>query len=111
VSGVVVGVGAPASDAGRPGLRQSFAVGDAVCGLVNGGGYAEFVTLPATQAMRVPRGVSMRDAAAVPETAFTVWHNVFQRGRLGAGETLFVHGGSGGIGVYFTGLMDARDDA
>jgi putative PIG3 family NAD(P)H quinone oxidoreductase len=73
--------------------------GDAVCALVAGGGYAEACLAPAPQCLPLPRGFSMVEAAAVPETFFTVWHNVFERGRLAAGETLLVHGGSSGIGT------------
>lgn len=76
-----------------------WAVGDAVCALCNGGGYAEYVTVPAAQTLPVPRGLSMLQAAALPETYFTVWTNVIERGRLAAGETILVHGGSSGIGL------------
>ncbi|MEN9314072.1 MAG: Phthiocerol synthesis polyketide synthase type PpsC [Pseudomonadota bacterium] len=76
-----------------------WALGDAVCALCNGGGYAEYVTVPAGQSLPVPRGLSMLQAAALPETYFTVWTNVFERGRLAAGETILVHGGSSGIGL------------
>ncbi len=74
-------------------------VGDAVCALTNGGGYAEFVTVHASHVLPVPHGFTMTEAAALPETYFTVWHNVFQRGGLKDGETLLVHGGSSGIGT------------
>jgi putative PIG3 family NAD(P)H quinone oxidoreductase len=74
-------------------------VGDAVCALVAGGGYAEYCAAPASQCLPVPAGLSMVEAAAVPETYFTVWTNVFQRGRLAAGETILIHGGTGGIGT------------
>ena len=73
--------------------------GDAVCALVAGGGYAEACLAPAPQCLPLPGGLSMAEAAAVPETFFTVWHNVFERGRLAPGETLLVHGGSSGIGT------------
>src|SRR6185503_1697801 len=73
--------------------------GDAVCALVTGGGYAEYVTAPEGQCLPVPNGISMEEAAALPETVFTVWLNVFQTGRLQPGESLLVHGGSSGIGV------------
>ena len=76
-----------------------FTVGDKVCALVNGGGYAPFVTAPESQALPVPAGLSMIEAGALPETFFTVWINVFGHGRLAAGETLLVHGGSSGIGT------------
>jgi len=78
---------------------SGFAAGDAVCGLVTGGGYAEFCVVPAGQLLPVPRGLSFVEAAALPETYFTVWSNVFDRGRLEPGETLLVQGGSSGIGV------------
>ena len=73
--------------------------GDQVCALVAGGGYAELCVAPAVQCLPVPEGFSMVEAAAVPETFFTVWVNVFQRGRLRAGETILIHGGSSGIGT------------
>lgn len=75
------------------------AVGDHVCALVAGGGYAEYCVAPVGQCLPVPRGWSDLDAAGLPETFFTVWSNVFDRGRLQAGETLLVQGGSSGIGV------------
>jgi putative PIG3 family NAD(P)H quinone oxidoreductase len=74
-------------------------VGDRVCALVAGGGYAEFCVAPGPQCLPVPRGLSFTAAAAVPETFFTVWTNVFERGRLAPGESLLVHGGSSGIGA------------
>ena len=74
-------------------------VGDAVCGLANGGAYAEYVSIPEGQALPVPKGFSLLQAAALPENYFTVWTNVFQRGHLQAGETFLVHGGSSGIGL------------
>ena len=73
--------------------------GDKVCALVNGGGYAEFCAVPETQALPIPRGLSMVEAASLPETCFTVWSNVYDRGKLAPGETLLVQGGSSGIGV------------
>lgn len=73
--------------------------GDLVCALVNGGGYAEYAVAPATQCLPVPAGLSLAEAAALPETAFTVWHNLWQRAALRPGETLLVHGGSSGIGT------------
>ena len=76
-----------------------WAVGDPVCALLAGGGYAERVAVPAGQLMRVPQGLSLRDAAALPETACTVWSMVFDVGRLRPGETLLVHGGTSGIGT------------
>jgi putative PIG3 family NAD(P)H quinone oxidoreductase len=77
----------------------AFKVGDQVCALVAGGGYAEFCTAPAAQCLPVPAGLSMVEAAALPETFFTVWSNVFDRGQLQPGESLLVHGGSSGIGT------------
>jgi len=76
-----------------------WAVGDPVCALLAGGCYAERVAVPAGQLMRVPQGLSLRDAAALPETACTVWSMVFDVGRLRRGETLLVHGGTSGIGT------------
>ncbi|RKP51884.1 NAD(P)H-quinone oxidoreductase [Pararobbsia silviterrae] len=74
-------------------------VGDAVCALVPGGGYAQYCVTHATHCLPVPNGMSLLEAAALPETYFTVWTNVFERGRLQAGETFLVHGGSSGIGL------------
>src|SRR5215813_703508 len=74
-------------------------VGDAVAALVVGGGYAQYCLAHETHALPAPEGLSMVEAAALPETVFTVWHNVFERGALKAGETLLVHGGSSGIGT------------
>jgi NADPH2:quinone reductase len=76
-----------------------FAVGDAVCGLIAGGGYAEHCVVPVPQLLPVPAGLSFAEAASLPETFFTVWSNVYDRARLAAGETLLVQGGSSGIGV------------
>ena len=76
-----------------------WAVGDAVCALLPGGGYAEYVVTPAAHALPVPEGVSLRDAACLPETCFTVWSTVVMRGGLVAGERFLVHGGSSGIGT------------
>ena len=74
-------------------------VGDAVCALLAGGGYAEYVAAPQAQCLKPPATLSLVEAAAVPETFFTVWTNVFERGRLQAGETILIHGGSSGIGT------------
>jgi NADPH:quinone reductase len=82
--------------------------GDAVCALVAGGGYAEYCAAPAPQCLRVPRGLDMAAAAAIPETFFTVWTNVFDRGRLNAGESILIHGGSSGIGTTAIQLARAR---
>lgn len=82
-------------DYAAAGLRK----GDMVCALVQGGGYAEYCTAPAEQCLPVPQGLSPLEAASLPETFFTVWSNVFDRARLGPGESLLVQGGSSGIGV------------
>ncbi len=74
-------------------------IGDEVCALLPGGGYAEYATTPAAHALPVPKGLSMAEAAALPETYFTVWSNVFQNGGLKAGQTFLIHGGSSGIGT------------
>ncbi len=74
-------------------------VGDRVCALVAGGGYAEYCVAPAPQCLPMPRGFDFVTAAAIPETYFTVWTNVFQRGRLVSGESILIHGGSSGIGT------------
>ncbi|HEY8784060.1 MAG TPA: NAD(P)H-quinone oxidoreductase [Mucilaginibacter sp.] len=73
--------------------------GDKVCALVTGGGYAEYCSVPEGQCLPVPGGLTFIEAASLPETFFTVWSNVFDRGNLKAGESLLVHGGSSGIGV------------
>jgi len=98
-SGVVVAVG--------PGVVR-WAVGDAVCALLPGGGYAEYVACPAAHALPVPEGMDLRAAACLPETFFTVWTNVFDRGRLRAGERFLVHGGTSGIGTTAIQLAAAR---
>lgn len=94
VAGEIVAVGTAVTQ---------FKVGDKVCGLTNGGGYAEYCVVPASQTLVIPEGVSFTQAAAIPETFFTVWANVFQMGQAKAGETVLVHGGSSGIGT--TALM------
>ncbi len=81
-----------------PGV-SGWKVGDAVCALLPGGGYAEFVTTPAAHCLPIPEGMSLAQAACLPETYFTVWTNVFERGGLKAGETFLVHGGTSGIGT------------
>lgn len=78
---------------------QQWSVGDQVCALCNGGGYAELVNVPADQCLPVPKGLDMVQAASLPETLFTVWSNVFDRGGLQTGENFLVHGGTSGIGV------------
>lgn len=90
VAGEVVRVG---NDVTEP------AVGARVCALVAGGGYAQYVAAPAVQCLPVPAGLSLEEAAVLPETFFTVYYNVFMRARLRSGETLLVHGGSSGIGT------------
>ena len=80
-------------------LRYGFKLGDRVCALVAGGGYAEYCVAPIAQCLPVPQGLSDIEAASLPETFFTVWSNVFDRGRLQAGESLLIQGGSSGIGV------------
>lgn len=101
IAGTVIG-GAPADLA-----AAGVAIGDAVCALVAGGGYAERCVAPAGQCLPLPKGLSMIEAAAVPETFFTVWQNVFEIARLQPGETLLVHGGTSGIGVTATLLAKA----
>lgn len=78
---------------------RAWRVGDKVCGLANGGGYAEYCAIPATQCLPWPRGYDAVRAAALPETYFTVWANLFQHGRLARGERVLIHGGTSGIGV------------
>ena len=90
VAGTIVALGEDA-DAWR--------VGDLVCALTPGGGYAEYCTAPAAHCLPLPRGISLLEAASLPENYFTVWHNVFERGRLQQSESLLVHGGSSGIGL------------
>lgn len=90
VAGVITEVGSNVND---------LSVGDKVCALANGGGYAEQVCVPASQCLPVPKGLSMIEAAALPETFFTVWSNVFDRAQLKPGESLLIHGGSSGIGT------------
>ena len=89
-SGTIVRVGEGVSN-----LKE----GDEVCALLPGGGYAEYATTPAAHCLPVPKGMSLKEAACLPETYFTVWSNVFQRGGLRAGERFLVHGGSSGIGT------------
>ena len=74
-------------------------VGDAVCALTPGGSYAEYCTVPAPQCLPLPKGFDMLHAAALPENYFTVWHNLFERGQLKAGESVLIHGGASGIGT------------
>jgi NADPH2:quinone reductase len=90
VSGAVVATGAAV---------KRWSIGDQVVALTNGGGYAEYVAVDAEHCLTVPKGISMLDAAGLPETYFTVWSNVFMGAGLKAGETFLVHGGAGGIGT------------
>lgn len=99
VSGEIVRVGA--------GVTR-WKAGDRVCALTPGGGYAEYCVVDAGHCLPVPRGLSMIQAGALPETYFTVWTNLFQRGRLQAGESVLVHGGSSGIGLTAIQLAKAR---
>jgi NADPH2:quinone reductase len=86
---------------------QRYQPGDQVCALIAGGGYAEYCKVHESNALPVPKGFSMVEAAAIPETFFTVWVNVFQRGHLRAGETVLIHGGTSGIGTVATLLAKA----
>jgi putative PIG3 family NAD(P)H quinone oxidoreductase len=93
-----------------PGVT-GWAVGDAVCALLPGGGYAEYVVTPAAHCLPVPAGLTLQQAACLPETFFTVWGNVFMRGGLQGGERFLVHGGSSGIGttaIQLASVMGAR---
>ncbi|PZQ85131.1 MAG: NAD(P)H-quinone oxidoreductase [Acinetobacter johnsonii] len=94
VAGEVVAIGAEVTQ---------FKLGDKVCGLTNGGGYAEYCVVPQSQTLHIPENVSFVEAAVIPETFFTVWANVFQMGKAKAGEVVLVHGGTSGIGT--TALM------
>ena len=98
VAGKVVALGKGAS---------SFEIGDEVCALVAGGGYASLVNVPQEQCLPVPRGLSMIEAAAIPETYFTVWTNVFERGGLKRGQSILIHGGTSGIGTTAIQLASA----
>jgi NADPH:quinone reductase len=97
-AGEVVALGAGVS---------GLSVGDQVCALLPGGGYAEYVATPAAHCLPVPKGMDLKQAACLPETLFTVWSNVFQRGGLRAGERFLIHGGSSGIGT--TAIQLARE--
>ncbi|WKX26934.1 NAD(P)H-quinone oxidoreductase [Tatumella ptyseos] len=90
VSGIVEEVGSEVTN---------FKVGDAVCALTNGGGYAEFCAVPAAQTLPIPKGISFEEAAAIPETFFTVWANLFQLGKAKPNESVLIHGGASGIGT------------
>lgn len=89
-AGEIVALGAGVAD---------WAIGDQVCALLPGGGYAQYVATPAAHCLPVPQGLGLKEAACLPETFFTVWSNVFQRGGLKGGERFLVHGGSSGIGT------------
>ncbi|MFZ4710784.1 MAG: NAD(P)H-quinone oxidoreductase, partial [Zwartia sp.] len=106
VAGTVVALGD-----GVDAVASGFALGDAVCGLTEGGGYAEYCAAPIEQCLPVPKGLSMIEAAGLPETYFTVWSNVFDRGQLAAGESLLVHGGASGIGTTAVQLASALGHA
>lgn len=101
IAGTVVAVGGSTGEAVR--WRE----GDRLCALVAGGGYAEYCAAPAVQCLPIPKGLDATSAAAIPETYFTVWTNVFQRGGLTQGETILVHGGTSGIGT--TAIQLARE--
>lgn len=90
VAGVVAAIGAEV---------RGWSVGDPICALLAGGGYAERAVAPREQCLPIPKGLTAIQAAAIPETFFTVWTNVFERGRLKAGETILIHGGTSGIGT------------
>ena len=97
VAGTVAAVG--------PGVT-AWRAGDEVCALTPGGGYAEYCVAPAGHCLPLPAGLSLLEAASLPENAFTVWHNVFERGRLAAGEWILIHGGTSGIG--YTAIQYAK---
>ena len=99
VAGVIESLGAKA---------KRWKSGEAVCALLPGGGYAEYVSINGAHCLPMPAGWSWTDAAALPEAVFTVWHNVFQRGKLTAGENFLVHGGSSGIGLAAIQLAHLR---
>lgn len=100
VSGTVAAVGCDV---------QRWQPGDRVCALVNGGGYAEYALAPTAQCLPVPEGIGLEESAALPETLFTVWHNVWQRAWIQPGETLLIHGGASGIGTTAIQLAKALD--
>jgi len=85
---------------------KDFTVGDRVCALLAGGGYAEYVAVREGQCLPIPGDLSFAEAASLPETVFTIWSNIFQRGNLKSGETLLIHGGNSGIGI--TGIQIAH---
>ncbi len=97
VAGIIEDVGPGVASAG---------IGDRVCALVNGGGYAEFCSVPALQCMPIPRGLSFAEGASLPEVFFTAWNNIIWLGRLARGETLLIQGGTSGVGL--AGIQIAR---
>ncbi len=98
VAGIVTQVGAD---------EKRWKPGDQVCALLAGGGYAEYVAVPSVQCLPVPEGLSLEESASLPETFFTVWTNVFDRGRFESGESFLVHGGTSGIGVAAIQMVNA----
>jgi len=98
VAGQVVAVGADVTQ---------FRIGELVCALIPGGGYAEYAVAHACNTMRIPNGLTLVEAGALPETFMTVWLNLFQRGKLAAGESVLIHGGASGIGTTATMLAKA----
>ena len=98
VSGTVLAVGEQV---------QGWKVGDEMCGLTHGGGYADYTCVPAGQCLPVPKGISLEEAGAIPEAVFTVWHNIFQRARFKSGESVLIHGGASGIGSCAIPLVKA----
>lgn len=98
IAGEIVGAGA--------GVK--FKIGQKVCALVSGGGYAEYCAVPAAQCLPIPRGLKMAEAAGLPETFFTVWTNLFDRGALKKGEGVLIHGGSSGIGTTAIQVAQAK---
>lgn len=97
-AGVVVAVGEQVDGIG---------IGDRVMALLNGGGYAEYCLASAALCLPIPAGLSLEDAAGVPEAAFTVWHNLFELGRLQAGDTVLIHGAASGVGTFAIGCAHA----
>ncbi|SHN08306.1 putative NAD(P)H quinone oxidoreductase, PIG3 family [Cyclobacterium lianum] len=88
---------------------KNWEIGDQVCALIAGGGYAEYAVAPASQCLTIPEGVSLEEAASLPETFFTVWNNMFYKGHFQAGDKVLVHGGSSGIGVAAIQMITALD--
>lgn len=88
---------------------KTWEIGDKICALLAGGGYAEYVAAPKEQCLTIPEGLSLEEAASLPETFFTVWNNIFQIGKFNKDETVLVHGGSSGIGVAAIQMVKAMD--